>query len=293
VVPKNETRRTRVTAKGVVFGALVTDDGRSLPPEFARFAETFNGLLDAYVRHTIDAETLAERASAMRVRTADGAEWTMGTTSRKWYRRNGGPWVESPPPAEGLRVTEVRGLGAEVAGPAAVDPFADLVSRVGSAPPTPPVPLAPLPWDLPTGDAHAGPADSDPGPGEDTTAGGDGGDGPDDDTDDEDPFAYLLQEVSKAPPVPTTTPGPVPGADRPGGGDTVADHDDIPAVTGRHEVCPVTARGEPGSPADDVADPETPTPTSDPGPASDPDPWAALLHEQRGSLSPPGRAGAP
>ena len=84
------------------LGSMPTDNGTqeaTLPPRFAALAAGMGDLFDDYREGHIGAEEFATSAAALIITDARGFEWTIGTTSGQWYRRElGSGWEESTPP---------------------------------------------------------------------------------------------------------------------------------------------------------------------------------------------------
>lgn len=95
-----------------------------LPPEFARVASMTQQVLEAYRAGEINDATAAAALAKLVVVDADGDEWTIGASSKGWYRRSEGlPWASATPPPP----------GSEVAGPMAFDDLASIMSEAAAS----------------------------------------------------------------------------------------------------------------------------------------------------------------
>lgn len=89
-------------AASVFLGSLRSevDEPDSLPEPFERLTLVTEGILGAYRRHHLTDVEAAERLRVLRLRGSDGAEWSLGPTSMRWYRRKpGGVWRRAVPTA--------------------------------------------------------------------------------------------------------------------------------------------------------------------------------------------------
>jgi hypothetical protein len=78
--------------------------GEALPAEFLELAERFNELYALYEAREITRDQLAGQLRKLRVFDRDDFEWTIGATTRAWYRRTvDGGWITAPPPSLPVR----------------------------------------------------------------------------------------------------------------------------------------------------------------------------------------------
>jgi hypothetical protein len=89
----------RETYHGVLRSEL--DEPEKLPRAFEQLIEEIGKARHAFERGDLTKVQLAEVLRNLRVVGPDGTEWTMGSSSGRWYRRPvGGTWVPSLPPEE-------------------------------------------------------------------------------------------------------------------------------------------------------------------------------------------------
>ncbi len=89
----------RETYHGVLRSEL--DEPAKLPPAFEQLIEEVGKARHAFERGDLTKVQLAEVLRNLRVVGPDGTEWTMGSSSGRWYRRPvGGTWVPSLPPED-------------------------------------------------------------------------------------------------------------------------------------------------------------------------------------------------
>ena len=87
------------------FGTLITQvsgDTQQLGA-FAELGARFTSLRSSYQGGRIDATEFGEEMSDLRVKAGDGALWTIGTTTGRWFYRypaDGKKWVVGAPPEE-------------------------------------------------------------------------------------------------------------------------------------------------------------------------------------------------
>jgi len=75
------------------------DEPDELTDSFTHLQLVTEGVLSAYRRGTLNTVEAAVRLRLLRLRGAGGEEWTLGSTSLRWYRRYpGGLWKVTPPP---------------------------------------------------------------------------------------------------------------------------------------------------------------------------------------------------
>jgi hypothetical protein len=78
--------------------------GDVLPDEFLALVVTFDDLYSLYETRQITREQLAAQLRKLRVVDHDDFEWTIGATTRAWYRRAvDGKWITAPPPMTSQR----------------------------------------------------------------------------------------------------------------------------------------------------------------------------------------------
>lgn len=80
------------------------DEPEIVPEGFVRLAEDASMAVEAYKAGRITKKDLAERLSKLRATDVSGGEWTVGATSLRWFRRQGGAgmWVPVPPPSQAI-----------------------------------------------------------------------------------------------------------------------------------------------------------------------------------------------
>lgn len=96
-----EHERGAADQSPVFLGTLRSevDEPDELTDSFAHLQLVTEGVLSAYRRGTLDQAEAAVRLRLLRLRGAGGEEWTLGSTSLRWYRRYpGGLWKVTPPP---------------------------------------------------------------------------------------------------------------------------------------------------------------------------------------------------
>ena len=82
------------------------DEASDLDPNFIKLESAFGLVRSAYVSKKISAVNAAKLFQKLFITSADNADWTLGSTTASWYRReNGGSWVHSSPPI-GILVNE-------------------------------------------------------------------------------------------------------------------------------------------------------------------------------------------
>jgi hypothetical protein len=89
------------TVRESYHGALRSelDEPSRLPGAFEQLIEQVGQARHGFERGAITKIQLAAVLQGLRVVAPDGAEWTMGATSGRWYRRPiGGAWVPALPP---------------------------------------------------------------------------------------------------------------------------------------------------------------------------------------------------
>lgn len=90
------------SSAGVFLGTLRSefDEPAALPAVFARLLDDVEAVLAEHRNGTLDEHATAAQLSELTLTDADGAQWTLGATTRRWYRRTrGGSWLPTPPPA--------------------------------------------------------------------------------------------------------------------------------------------------------------------------------------------------
>ena len=89
------------TVRESYHGALRSelDEPSRLPSAFEQLIEQVGQARHGFERGALTKIQLAAVLQGLRVVAPDGAEWTMGATSGRWYRRPvGGAWVPALPP---------------------------------------------------------------------------------------------------------------------------------------------------------------------------------------------------
>jgi len=90
-----------VNRTGVFLGSLRSevDEPDQVPEPFAELSIVHDSIMNAYRRGTLTGAQVGQRIKLLRLRTADGVEWTLGASSKRWYRRlPGGTWKIAIPP---------------------------------------------------------------------------------------------------------------------------------------------------------------------------------------------------
>lgn len=95
------TDQQTATFLGTLPSELDDDSsGMRMHPAFEQLAGSTYAVRAAFLGSRVSAEVAAELFASLRLTDQDGAEWTMGPTSGKWYRRVGGSpgWQHGPLP---------------------------------------------------------------------------------------------------------------------------------------------------------------------------------------------------
>lgn len=91
---------------GAFLGTLRSefDEPEALPRGFNQLQENVAALLEAYEDGRLTKRELAERLARQRAVDHDGGEWTVGATTRSWYRRQGplDMWMQVPAPSQAI-----------------------------------------------------------------------------------------------------------------------------------------------------------------------------------------------
>jgi len=75
------------------------DESADLDYNFIKLESAFGLVRSAYVSKKISATNAAKLFQKLYITSADNADWTLGSTTASWYRRDyGGNWVHSTPP---------------------------------------------------------------------------------------------------------------------------------------------------------------------------------------------------
>lgn len=91
------------TASTVFLGSLRSEFDEEVPlhPAFSTLLAASGAVRGAYLNGRLGGEDAAAAFAELRLVGSDGAEWTIGATSGRWYRRvTGGSWVPADVPAE-------------------------------------------------------------------------------------------------------------------------------------------------------------------------------------------------
>lgn len=143
--------RPAAPSAGLFLGALPIDPvaaGDGMAEEFELIADTVARLLEAHQRGTIRADQVAANLAMLVVTDTHGVSWTVGATSRGWYRRTPGlPWAASPAPDSSVE---------PVTTPPVIDLDALTVEATGAQPARLPTPVVD---DLSFGEPVTDPAD--------------------------------------------------------------------------------------------------------------------------------------
>lgn len=87
-----------VTFLGTRPAEIVDDD--MLLDNFRAISQKFTELQRLYEDGTLSREQFATQLRGLRVSDEDGFEWTLGATTRRWFRRTGeGTWIAAIPPS--------------------------------------------------------------------------------------------------------------------------------------------------------------------------------------------------
>ena len=71
-----------------------------LPPTFVDLRRRFDEVRELYEDDEITREQYADQLSSLTLIDPNGVEWTIGATTRQWFRRTvEGTWVAAPPPS--------------------------------------------------------------------------------------------------------------------------------------------------------------------------------------------------
>lgn len=76
------------------------DTPAEISSEFRNLEIAFAKVLTVYQRGLINKEETGEILTNLRISDSQGTQWTLGATTRRWYKRTlGSSWKVTPPPA--------------------------------------------------------------------------------------------------------------------------------------------------------------------------------------------------
>jgi hypothetical protein len=90
------------------LGTLAPDQaGTELLPSFQSLMDHFEQLWNLYVARQLTRDQFANQLLTLKITDRDGLEWTIGASTREWYRRTvEGKWAESLPPMVAISSAE-------------------------------------------------------------------------------------------------------------------------------------------------------------------------------------------
>lgn len=102
--PKSTPEASKPAVSGTFLGALRSelDEPDVIPAGFLRLSKYIEEALKMYVDHRISRHDLALRLQTLHCKDDSGGEWTLGTSTSTWYRRQGAfsPWLAAPAPSQ-------------------------------------------------------------------------------------------------------------------------------------------------------------------------------------------------
>ena len=105
---KNSNKRTTIarTNNSSYLGTLRSefDEPETIPLGFTQLQNNISIICKAFLEGKVNERQAAELLVIQRCSDLNGGEWTVGTTSGSWYRRQGldTPWMEVPSPSQAV-----------------------------------------------------------------------------------------------------------------------------------------------------------------------------------------------